>query len=236
MANEESQAEQVAEPQPQSETKPAEVGTNHAAAKQPEIGATYKGRVRSMVDFGAFVDIGAGRDGLVHISALKRAGVDKTLHVGDTVEVIVKRVDPADNRISLVLPGAETDTRAGKQPLAELKAGATVNGKVVRLADFGAFIDIGAQADGLLHVSELPWGYVNKPSEVLKVGDEIKVRILEVDPRKQHISLSMRQTQVDVEPEPSAQDENNEPLPTAFEMAFQKAKQQQRRQQARTRR
>lgn len=232
MADELTTAEQT-ELQPQSDVHQAE-GESHPAGKQPEIGATYKGRVRSIVDFGVFVDIGAGRDGLVHISALKRAGMDKAVKVGDTLEVIVKRIDPADGRISLVLPSSDANNHATKQPLASLEVGSTVNGKVVRLTDYGAFVDIGAQSDGLLHVSELPWGYVNKPSEVLKVGDEIQVRILEVDPRRQRISLSMRQTAADAETE--APSPAREPLPTAFEVAFQKARQEQHRQKVRNRR
>jgi transcriptional accessory protein Tex/SPT6 len=153
-------------------------------------GTTMKGKVRNVVEFGAFIDIGAGRDGLAHISVLKKAGVDKTLKVGDVIEVVVRRVDMAEQRISLALPEAESEA---KTPLQDLQVATTVTGHVVRLADFGAFVDIGAQADGLLHVSQLSNERVNHPSDVLKVGDEVQVRILEVDPTKRRISLTMKE-------------------------------------------
>ncbi|MHB1355254.1 MAG: S1 RNA-binding domain-containing protein [Anaerolineae bacterium] len=238
MANEESQAgvNGNAQPLTASDAIGAPSGERPAASKPLEPGTVYKGHVRNVVDFGAFIDIGVGRDGLVHISALKRAGIDKTLKVGDTIEVVIRRVDPADNRISLSLPDSAPEARVSKVPLQTLKVGSTVTGKVVRLADFGAFIDVGAQSDGLLHVSELPGGYVKNPSEVMKVGDEVLVRIQEVDTQKQRISLSMRQVQMAVDAQPQAAEETGEPLPTAFEVAFQKAKSPQRKHQLSTRR
>jgi ribosomal protein S1 len=191
-------------------------------------GMPFKGKVRNVVEFGAFVDIGVGRDGLVHISILKRAGIDKTLKVGDAIDVVIRRIDVEDNRISLTLPSAESTE---KTALRDLKLNAVVTGHVVRLADFGAFVDIGAQADGLLHVSQLPWGYVNHPSEVMKVGDEVQVRILEVDPRKRRISLTMKEPEAHVE-EVKASVKESEPaerLPSVFEAAFQKAHQRRAR-------
>jgi small subunit ribosomal protein S1 len=238
MSNEESQVGANAANQPLTvnETTSIPSGERPTASKSLEPGTIYKGHVRSVVDFGAFVDIGVGRDGLVHISALKRAGIEKTLKVGDTIEVVIRRVDPSDNRISLSLPDAAPETRVNKAALQSLKIGSTVTGKVMRLADFGAFIDIGAQSDGLLHVSELPGGYVNNPSELMKVGDQVQVRIQEVDTVKQRISLSMRQVQMDVESQPQAANEPSEPMPTAFEIAFQKAKAPQRKHQLGNRR
>lgn len=207
----------------------------NGASRQPALetlkpGTRVKGTVRSMTEFGAFIDIGVGRDGLAHISNLKRAGIDQTLKVGDVIEVLVRRIDTDNNRISLTIPVAE-DAKETKIPLRDLEVNSLVTGRVVRLADFGAFVDIGAQVEGLLHVSQLPWGYVNKPSEVLKVGDEVQVRILEIDPRKRRIALSMK----DVEPvttqvQPNnTKDEPQERIPTAFEVAFEKARQQSRR-------
>jgi small subunit ribosomal protein S1 len=197
-------------------------------------GMPFKGKVRNVVEFGAFVDIGVGRDGLVHISILKRAGIDKTLKVGDVIDVVIRRIDVEDNRISLMLPSAES---AEKTPLRDLKPNVVVTGHVVRLADFGAFVDIGAQADGLLHVSQLAGGYVNHPSEVMKVGDEVQVRILEVDPRKRRISLTMKEPEVGVAEVKATVKESapEERLPSLFEAAFEKARADQRHRQHRSR-
>ncbi len=156
-----------------------------------EPGMELRGRVRNIVDFGAFIDIGVGRDGLAHISTLRRAGIDKTIKVGDELDVVVRRVKKDDNRISLTIP----DTMAGKRkPLEEIEPGSTVNGRVVRIVDFGAFVDIGAQTDGLVHVSEFSRGFVQNPKEAVSVGQEGEVRVLEVDTDRHRSSLSMKGT------------------------------------------
>lgn len=217
----------------------ADNGSAGAATSALKPGMRVKGKVRNVVAFGAFVDIGVGRDGLAHISVLQRAGIDKTLKVGDEIEVQVRNVDAATNRISLILPEGE---RAPKAALADLVVGATVSGRVVRLADFGAFVDIGAQTDALLHVSQLGRGYTARPSDVLKAGDEIQVRILEVDTERRRISLTMKggadEMETEVEPTrsaptarpraqaaPAASDEGAEEEPSAgiFAAAWEKA-------------
>ena len=157
-----------------------------------KVGMRVQGTVRNMVEFGAFVDIGVGRDGLAHVSTLKRAGVDQTLKVGDKIDVQVRRVDLDNSRISLTVPGA---VQGDKASLSELQAGSTVTGRVVRLVDFGAFVDVGAQTDGLLHVSQLSGGFVRHPSEAVQVGDEVEVRILDVDMDRRRISLTMKSEQ-----------------------------------------
>ncbi len=146
--------------------------------KDLKPGMRLMGKVKNMVDFGAFIDIGVGRDGLAHISTLKRAGVDKTLKVGDEIEVQVRRADLDNNRISLTIPGAG---RSDKTRLEDLEVGSTITGRVVRLVDFGAFIDVDAQTDGLVHISQLSDGFVGQVSDVLEVGQEVEVRILDVD-------------------------------------------------------
>ncbi len=192
-------------------------------------GMRLKGKVRNIVEFGAFIDIGVGRDGLAHISTLKRAGIDKTLKRGDILDVQVRRVDVERNRISLTIPGAG---RGAKTALRDLEVGRVVTGRVVRLVDFGAFVDIGAQTDGLLHVSQLPWGYVNDPREVLSAGDEIQVRILDVDIERRRISLTMKNA-AQPEESPKAQEETREEsaderFPTAFAVAWERALRAQR--------
>jgi small subunit ribosomal protein S1 len=221
------QAPQSADPQVAPES-PKSNGKDTGSLEALKPGTQLKGTVRHIVEFGAFMDIGVGRDGLAHISTLKRAGVDKTLQVGDVLDVIVRRVDLDDNRISLTLPAAD---RSSKTPLKELVPDSIVAGQVVRLVDFGAFVDIGAQSDGLLHVSQLSGGFVSHPSEVLKIGDQVDVRILEVDAKRRRISLTMKQP--DATPAPSrpsrpvpqqAEPDNSPRMPTAFEAAFEKAR------------
>ncbi len=221
------------EPVPESA---GEADAREGVAKHPTVedlkpGMRLKGKVRNVVEFGAFVDIGVGRDGLVHISSLKRAGVDQTVKVGDVIEVSVRRIDADENRISLTIPLAEDS----KTSLRDLRPNSVVTGRVIRLVDFGAFVDIGAQSDGLLHVSQMAGGYVSHPSQVLKVGDEIQVRISEVDPRKRRISLTMRELDVKEGQEPSSSEETKpeERVPTAFEVAFERARVSSRRRRPR---
>ena len=197
-------------------------------------GMQLKGKVRNVVAFGAFIDIGVGRDGLAHISALQRAEVDKTLRVGDVLEVQIRRVDLENNRISLTIPGAGKES---KTSLRDLQAGSTVEGRVVRLVDFGAFVDIGAQTDGLLHISQLSGGYIRHPGEVVRVGDEVAVRILDVDIDKRRISLTMKEVEGAQEEELVPQnDESGERVPSAFASAWEKALENSRHPQSSSRR
>ncbi len=176
-------------PSTEQESTPVKAESRPSEIEELKEGMRLRGRVRNIVEFGAFVDLGVGRDGLAHISALQRAGIDKTLKVGDTLDVQIRRVDLDKNRISLTVPGAGRTT---KKSLEALKAGQELTGRVVRLVDFGAFVDIGAQTDGLLHISQLSSGYVNHPREVVEVGQEVEVRILEIDTDRRRISLTMK--------------------------------------------
>ena len=202
------------EPEKQSGTPPSPL-----EALRP--GMRVKGTVRNVVDFGAFIDIGVGRDGLAHISTLKRAGIDKAIKVGDALDVQIRRVDVDENRISLTVPSA---AKGDKTPLRDLKTDSIITGHVVRLVDFGAFVDIGAQTDGLLHISQLHGGYIGHPREVLKVGDEVKVRILDVDPQKRRVSLSMKNVgEVSENVEMLDESEPGDNAPTAFQLAWEEA-------------
>jgi len=181
-----------------------------------EPGMKVDGKVVRLERFGAFVDLGAPTDGLIHISEMGTGRVAKPSDVvseGDQVSVWIKDVDRKSRRISLtLLEPPEVDIRA-------LRPDTVLNGKVVRLESFGAFVDIGAGRDGMIHVTEMGRGYVGSPSEIVSVGDEVQVRVLEVDPRRGRISLSMKDLPTDA----YLIDEEEEELPTAMELALREA-------------
>jgi small subunit ribosomal protein S1 len=180
-------------------------------------GMEIQGKVVRLEKFGAFVDLGAETDGLVHISEMAARRVNKPSDVvseGDVVSVWIKDVDRKQRRISLTMvEPPDVDLRA-------LKADTVLTGKVVRLESFGAFVDIGAGRDGMIHVTEMGRGYVGSPSEILSVGDEVQVRVLEVDARRGRISLSMKDLPSD---QYQMADVEEEDLPTAMELALREA-------------
>ncbi len=154
------------------------------------VGQGVEGVVKRVTEFGAFVDIGVGRDGLVHVSEMAPYRVAKATDIvkeGDRVQVWIKELDREKNRISLTMiaPGVQT--------LRDLEEGAIVTGRVTRLERYGAFVDIGVGRDGMLHVKEMARGYVEKPEDVVKVGDEIQVQIIGIDRRRGRIDLSMKE-------------------------------------------
>ena len=185
---------------------------------QVQPGQQYQGRVVSLAKFGAFVDIGVGRDGLLHISELKEGFVDKVdsvVAVGDEVTVWVKSVDPKRGRISLTMiePSAE------RRSLNELEPGMVLKGTVEGVAPFGAFVDIGAPVNGLVHISEMAEGYVAKPQSIVSPGDQVKVRVLEVDRDHRKISLSMKGLHTAYAPSRR----ERRPALTAMQLAWQRA-------------
>lgn len=179
-------------------------------------GLKTEGRVVRLEKFGAFVDLGAETDGLVHISEMGTGRVSKPSDVvsdGDVITVWIKDADRKSRRISLsMLEPPEVDIRS-------LKPDTVLTGKVVRLETFGAFVDIGAGRDGMIHVSEMGRGYVGNPSEIMSVGDEIQVRVLEVDARRGRISLSMKDMPADA----YVMDGEQEELPSSMELALRDA-------------
>jgi small subunit ribosomal protein S1 len=185
-------------------------------------GMELTGKVKSVTDFGAFVDMGIAQDGLVHISELARRrvkNVTEVVQVGDEVKVWVKKVDKKRGRISLTM--VKPTTRRFK----DLKPDLVVDGVVTRIEPYGVFVDIGTGRDGLVHVSELTEGYINLPSEVVSVGDKVQVRVLKVDRKARKVDLTMKEfikTPEPPEPEP-VQEEGEEPAPTVMSLAFQAA-------------
>jgi small subunit ribosomal protein S1 len=155
-------------------------------------GQILKGAVSSIVDFGAFVDLG-GIDGLVHISELSWSHVNhpsEVVAVGDQVEVMVLDVDMSRERISLGLKQTQDDP--WKQLVQQFPVGTIVDGKVTKLVPFGAFVEIGDGVEGLVHISEMAKGHVEKPEDVVAVGMEVHVKVMDVDTDRRRISLSVR--------------------------------------------
>ena len=177
------------------------------------------GKVTKAVLSGAFVDIGLSQDGWVHISQLSKDPVNRVAEVvepGDEVTVWVKKVDHRRGRINLTM--IEQPARV----FGDLKPGMIIKGKVTRLARFGAFVDVGVGRDGLVHISEMASGFVDTPSEIVSVGEEVEVKVLSVDRVQRKIELGMKEIPLDIDDE-----EDDEPLPTIMELAIKQAFDQQ---------
>lgn len=199
------------------------------------------GVVKRLELYGAFIDIGLEANALVHISKLGKERVNRVsdvLNEGDEVTVYVEKVNPQTQQIMVTMV----------EPLAvdwsDLKDGQVYTGQVTRLENFGAFVDIGAEREGLVHISELSHDYVKHPSEVYKVGDEVQVQVLGFSKRKRRIDLSIKALLEQPEAEAPAQDSysggrgrnrgrqeevyedyemEEEEMPTAMEIALRKA-------------
>ncbi len=171
------------------------------ASERYPIGAHVRGRIISVTDYGAFVELEQGIEGLVHVSEMtwskRMKHPSKLVNVGDQVEAVVLSVNPTERRISLGLKQLESnpwETLHEKFPV-----GTVVEGKVRNLTEFGAFIEIEDGIDGLVHVSNLSWTKrVKHPSEVLKKGDKVKAIVLAIEPEQRRLSLGVKQLQPDV--------------------------------------
>ena len=153
------------------------------------VGQEVEGVVKRVTEFGAFIDIGVGRDGLVHVSELSQRRVAKASDVvqeGQTVTVWIKELDRDKNRISLsmVPPGTLT--------MRDLEEGMVVTGTVTRMERYGAFLDIGVGRDGMLHVKEMGHGFIEKPEDVIHLGEEVQVQIVGLDQRRGRVDLSRK--------------------------------------------
>ncbi|MGE5851341.1 MAG: 30S ribosomal protein S1 [Candidatus Methylomirabilota bacterium] len=159
------------------------------------VGTRVEGRVRNLADFGAFVELEEGIDGLIHISDMswtKRVRhPSEVLKKGDKVEAIVLHVDKANHRISLGLKQIQQDPWLSVVP-EKYRVGMDVKGKVVRTTDFGAFVELEDGVEGLLHVSELSHDRVNKPEDVVQVAQELTLKVIKLDPEERKIGLSLR--------------------------------------------
>jgi len=166
--------------------------------------------------YGAFVNLGLERDGLIHISHLASQRVKKVtdqVNVGDEVKVWVLNVDPDKGRIALTMV-EPPDVDWG-----ELEAGQVRTGKVVRIERYGAFVDIGAERPGLLHVREMGQ-YVRNPAEFVRLGEDVEVKVLQLDRRKRQIDLTMNLDTSDMDTDEDEED----PTLSAMEIAFRQAR------------
>lgn len=207
-------------------TTPESVTVTNTADLQKKMKLT--GTVERIELYGAFVDIGVGNPAILHISQLpKRVNrVSDVLSVGDEITVWVDKVDTNRDQVTITM----------QEPLAvewrDLADGQVYDGKVVRLENFGAFIDIGAEKEGLVHVSELSHEYIKHPAEVIKAGDDVQVKVLGFSKKKRRINLSMKA--LEEKPEQELEEmsmaeieetvvEEQEEIPTAMEMALRNA-------------
>ncbi len=171
------------------------------ATERYPIGARVHGRVISVTDYGAFIELEQGIEGLVHVSEMtwskRMKHPSKLVNVGDQVEAVVLNVNPQERRISLGLKQLELNPWESLHE--KFPVGSIVEGKVRNLTDFGAFIEIEDGIDGLVHVSNLSWTKrVKHPSEVLKKGDKVKAIVLAIEPDNRRLSLGVKQLQPDV--------------------------------------
>ncbi len=184
-------------------------------------GLKLTGKVVKIEDFGVFVNVGAPKDGLVPVGSMARTRVNKPSDLvkeGDEITVWVTKASRKENRIGLSMvepPAVEWS---------DIKAGQIYVGKVTRLERFGAFVDIGAEREGMVHVSEMAAGYISQPSDVVKVGEEVEVRVLEVNPKKRQIKLSMK---IEAAEDAAIAEAEEAPALTPMQMAFQAAQQNQ---------
>ncbi len=155
-------------------------------------GMRLQGQVSSLVDFGAFVDLG-GIDGLVHISELSWNHVNhpaEVVKVGQEVEVEVLDVDMSRERISLGLKQTQDDP--WRKLVESYPVDSIVQGQVTKLVPFGTFVELGDGVEGLVHISEMAKAHVEQPSQVVKLGDTVNVKVMDIDLNRRRISLSMK--------------------------------------------
>lgn len=156
------------------------------------VGDVVEGKVVRMTNFGAFIDLG-GVDGLVHVSEISHERVSQpsdVLSVGEDVKVKVLGLDPEKERISLSIKA--TQPGPWEAAASEAPEGTVLEGTVKRVVDFGAFVEVFPGVEGLVHVSQISHKHIANPSDVLKAGDKVKVKVLEVNPDKQRLSLSIK--------------------------------------------
>ena len=166
-----------------------------AAAEKYPVNSKHTGRVVNITEYGTFVELEKGIEGLVHISEMswtKRIShPSEIVAIGDMVEVVVLNLDTEKGKISLGMKQVEPspwEVVSEKYPV-----GSKVKGKIRNLTDYGAFLELEKGIDGLIHISDMSWGNLKHPSELLKKGDKMEAAVLEIDPNNKRISLGLKQ-------------------------------------------
>ena len=162
-----------------------------------KVGDRIEGTVKNVTDFGAFIDLG-GVDGLLHISEMSWGRIEnpkKVFKVGEKLEVLIKDIN--DTKIALSLKFPETNPWADAAE--KYAPGTIIQGRVARMTDFGAFVELAPGVDALLHVSQISKAHVDKPSDVLNVGQEITAKIVDLNEEEKKISLSMKALETNTE-------------------------------------
>ena len=155
-----------------------------------KVGDVMEGTVKNVTDFGAFIDLG-GADGLLHISEMSWGRVEspkKVFNVGDTVKVFIKDINDTKIALSMKFPSENPWNGAAEK----FAVGNIVKGKVARMTDFGAFVELAPGVDALLHVSQISKDHVEKPADVLKIGQEIEAKVVDFNEDDKKISLSIK--------------------------------------------
>ncbi|ELK4157535.1 30S ribosomal protein S1 [Staphylococcus pseudintermedius] len=193
-----------------------------------KAGDVIEGKVARLTNFGAFIDLG-GVDGLVHVSELSHEHVkspEEVVSIGDTIKVKVRSVEQDSERVSLSIK--DTLPSPFETIQEKYSEGDIVEGKVMRLASFGAFVEIGSGLQGLVHISEISHKHIGTPGEVLEPGQTVQVKILGINPEEERISLSIKAANPDEETEeaseettqhytqPADENENNPTLGDVF--------------------
>ncbi len=165
------------------------------------VGTKITGRIRNLTNFGAFVEIEEGIDGLIHTSDLswtdRGTNPQEFLKEGDEVEVVVLQIDASERRVSLGLKQTQPDP--WDEVPEKYKVGSVVRGKIVNLTSFGAFTKLEEGIDGLIHISEIADRRIERPEEIVSVGDEIDVKVINLDPKGRRIGLSLKAAVADQE-------------------------------------
>ena len=158
------------------------------------VGSKIMGRIRNLTSFGAFVEIEPGIDGLIHTSDLswtkRGAAANEALKEGSEIEVVVLQIDASERRVSLGLKQTQPDP--WEEVPEKYKVGSVVRGKVVNLTSFGAFTKLEEGIEGLIHISELADRRIEKPEEIVSVGDELDLKVINLSPKDRRIGLSLK--------------------------------------------